>query len=77
MIYEWYQNIEFKYAWLLPALLMLPVIVWLRYRMSRAFKSTLLVTSAEAFTVRTAKSSWIHFIMRNETFEEALIIDQL
>ncbi len=74
MIYEWYQNIEFKYAWLLPALLMLPVIVWLRYRMSRAFKSTLLVTSAEAFTVRTAKSSWIHFPFLLQLFSVGFII---
>jgi len=61
MIYEWYQNIEFKHAWLLPALLMLPVIAFLRFRMSRSLKSTLLVTSAEAFTIHTGKSTWIHF----------------
>ena len=31
MVYEWFQNIEFKHSWLLPFLLMLPVLAWLRF----------------------------------------------
>ncbi len=74
MLYEWFQNIEFKNEWLLPALIMLPVLAWIRFRMSRSLKSTFTVTSTEAFKVKTAKTRWIHFPFWLQLFAAALII---
>lgn len=61
MVYEWLQNIEFKYIWVLPALGMLPVIAFLRSRMSGSLKSAFTVTSADAFSVRTGRTAWVQF----------------
>lgn len=61
MLYEWYQNIEFQYSWLLPALVLLPVLAWLRFKWGKKLKSAFRVSTADAFTVRTAKNSWVHF----------------
>ncbi len=61
MLYEWLKNIEFENYWLLPALLMLPVIAWLYFRTYPTRKSTLMVSSAEMFRVKTAKNVWLHF----------------
>jgi len=61
MLYEWYQNIEFKNTWVLPFLLMLPVLAWLRFKISRALKSGLTVTSVHKFGVRTGRNAWMHF----------------
>jgi Ca-activated chloride channel family protein len=60
MLYEWFQNIEFKHSWLLPALLLLPVIAWLRFRLFRSLKSTFSVSAAAAFRVTTARNVWLH-----------------
>ena len=46
---------------MLPFLLSLPVIVWYYYRTANWRKSSFKVTSANAFTVRTARNSFIHF----------------
>jgi Ca-activated chloride channel family protein len=61
MLYEWLQNIEFKYEWLLPFLLLLPVFAWLRGKLQRSLKSTFMVGTADAFKVKTGKNFWIHF----------------
>jgi Ca-activated chloride channel family protein len=61
MLYEWFQYIEFKHNWLLPFLLLLPVIAWLRFKLSRSLKSTFTVSSAAAFQVKTAKNFWLNF----------------
>ncbi len=61
MLYEWYQNIEFKNNWLLPFLLLLPVIAWLRFKLSRNLKSTFVVSTVDAFKFRTSKNFFIHF----------------
>lgn len=61
MLYNWLQNIEFKYEWVLPLLLALPVIAWFYYRTPGWRKSALKVTTAEKFRVRTAKNTLIHF----------------
>jgi Ca-activated chloride channel homolog len=61
MLYEWAQNIEFKYVWVLPALGMLPVLAWLRFRMARSLKSAFPVTTTQAFQVRGGKSAWVQF----------------
>lgn len=59
MLYEWFQNIEFANQWVLPALGMLPVLWWLRYRMRSSLKSTFTVTSSRAFKVRTIKNFFL------------------
>ena len=61
MLYNWLQNIEFKYEWVLPLLLGLPVIAWFYYRTPNWRKSAFRVTSAEKFRVRTTKNAFIHF----------------
>lgn len=61
MLYEWFQHIEFKNYWVLPLLLSLPVIAWYYYRTPSWRKSSFKVTSAEKFSIRTAKNSFIHF----------------
>lgn len=61
MLYEWFQHIEFKHAWLLPFLLLLPVIAWLRFKLFRSLKSTFTVSSSEVFKIKTAKNFWINF----------------
>ncbi len=61
MLYEWFQNIEFKYNWLLPFLFLLPVIAWLRFKLSRTLKSTFTVSTATVFKVKTSKNFLIHF----------------
>lgn len=61
MLYDWFQHIEFKNMWVLPFLLALPVIAWYYYRTASWRKSSFKVTTANAFTVRTAKNAFIHF----------------
>ncbi len=61
MLYEWFQNIDFKNNWLLPFLLLLPVIAWLRFKLSHSLKSTFIVSTADAFNYRTSKNFLIHF----------------
>ncbi len=61
MLYEWFQNIDFKNNWLLPFLLLLPVIGWLRFKLSGTLKSTFTVSTADAFKFRTSKNFFIHF----------------
>jgi len=61
MVYEWFENIEFANKWMLPFLGLLPVFVWLRYRMMPALKSSFAVTTAKSFRVRTAQNFWIFF----------------
>ena len=56
MLYEWFQNIVFANIWVLPFLGILPVLAWLRYRMSSSLKSGFTVSTADAFSVRTSKN---------------------
>lgn len=60
MLYEWFQHIEFANNWVLPALLMLPVIAWLYFRTTAVRKSVFTVSTAEAFRVRTARNFFVH-----------------
>ncbi|MGZ5286239.1 MAG: vWA domain-containing protein [Flavisolibacter sp.] len=60
MLYNWLQHIEFKYVWVLPLLLVLPLLAFYYYRTGKWRKSSFLVTTAEAFRVRTAKNGLIH-----------------
>jgi Ca-activated chloride channel homolog len=61
MLYNWLQNIEFKYEWVLPLLLSLPVIAWFYYRTPRFRKAPLRVTSVEKFRVRTFRTALVNF----------------
>lgn len=56
MIYEWLQNIEFANQWMLPFLLLLPVIAILHFRSS--LKSTIKVSTTRFFKVRTARNTF-------------------
>jgi Ca-activated chloride channel family protein len=60
MLYNWLQHIEFKNEWVLPLLLSLPVLAWFYYRTPSWRKSSFKVTTAGAFTVRTAKNTLLH-----------------
>jgi len=60
MLYNWLQHIEFKYLWVLPLLLSLPVIVWFYYRTPRFRKSAVTVTSTEKFRVRSFRNSLVN-----------------
>ena len=59
MLYEWFQNIEFANKWVLPFLLMLPVLAWIYFRSNRS-KSSVKVSSARAFTIRTVRNATLH-----------------
>jgi Ca-activated chloride channel family protein len=60
MLYNWFQHMEFKNTWVLPLLLVVPVIAWYYYRTPSWRKSSFVVTAADAFTIRTAKNRLIH-----------------
>jgi Ca-activated chloride channel homolog len=61
MLYNWFEHIEFKNAWVLPFLLSLPVLAWFYYRTAGWRKSTFKVTTTEAFRIRSIKNSLQHF----------------
>lgn len=59
MLYDWFQNMEFANKWVLPFLLMLPVIAWIHFR--SAYKSSFTVSTSDAFTIRTGRNAMLHF----------------
>lgn len=59
MIYNWLQPIEFAYPWVLPALLALPVIAWLRYRMRSSLQAALPVSTTRVFTGKGKRAAWV------------------
>ena len=61
MLYNWFQHIEFKNEWVLPFLLILPVLAWYYYRSASFRKSSFRVSTAEAFQIKSAKNFWMHF----------------
>lgn len=61
MLYEWFENIEFANKWMLPFLGLLPVFVWLRYRMMASLKSSFVVSTTKNFRVRTPRNFWVLF----------------
>ncbi|HEY0732275.1 MAG TPA: VWA domain-containing protein, partial [Chitinophagaceae bacterium] len=61
MLYEWFEHIKFKNEWVLPFLFMLPVMAWLRFKLSGSLKSSFAVTTGEKFAVKTARNAWMHF----------------
>ena len=60
MLYNWLQNIEFKYEWVLPLLLSLPVMAWFYYRTPRFRNAAFRVTTTEKFRVKTFRTSLVH-----------------
>lgn len=61
MLYNYFQNISFANIWVLPFLILLPIIVWLRYTTFSKVKSSFTVSTTEHFKHRTAKNIFIHF----------------
>jgi Ca-activated chloride channel family protein len=59
MVYDFFQQIEFKNDWVLPFLLALPVIAWYYYRTTNWRKSSIKVSTANTFTVSTFKSKLV------------------
>ena len=60
MLYNYFENIEFANIWVLPLLIILPIIVWLRYTTLGKLKSAFLVSTTAHFKPRTAKNYFIH-----------------
>ncbi len=60
MLYDWFQNIEFANVWVLPFLGILPVVAFLHFRTAAASKSSFIVSSAAAFTTKTARNLMLH-----------------
>lgn len=60
MIYNWFQHIEFANNWVLPFLLILPVLAWMRFRMRRSLTSSFTVTTTASFKEKTYKNYLIH-----------------
>ena len=60
MLYNWLRHIEFRNEWVLPLLLVLPVLTWYYYRTASFRKSTFKVTTAEAFNIRTTRNALLN-----------------
>ena len=59
MVYDFFQQLEFKNDWVLPFLLALPIIAWYYYRTPGWRSSSIKVSTATTFTVSTFKSKLI------------------
>src|ERR1700744_4504341 len=59
MLYNWFDSITFANIWVLPFLLLLPVIIWLRHKNFRFIKSAFTVSTAESFSTTTGKNFFI------------------
>jgi Ca-activated chloride channel homolog len=60
MLYNYFQNIEFANIWVLPLLIILPIIVWLRYTTFTKLKSSFTVSTAQQAKHRTFKTYLVH-----------------
>lgn len=60
MLYDWIQHIEFAHEWVLPFLGILPVLAWLYFRSIAPAKSSFIVSSSSAFTVKTTRNYTLH-----------------
>jgi len=61
MLYDWLQHIEFANKWILPFLLMLPVLAWIYFRSMSDAKSSFIVSSVKTYTAKTLRNITIHF----------------
>jgi Ca-activated chloride channel family protein len=60
MLYNWFENIEFKYPWALLLLVLVPLIAFLHFRLLGRRKASMMVTTSDAFKVRTFRNSTMH-----------------
>lgn len=60
MLYDYFQNISFANVWVLPFLIVLPVLVWLHYTTEAKRKSSLSLSTTEGIKHRTAKIFFIN-----------------
>lgn len=60
MLYDWAQNISFANLWVLPFLVLLPVIAWLRYSTFGRGKSSFTVSSLPVTAHRSFKNFFIN-----------------
>ena len=59
MLYDWLTNIEFANNWVLPFLLIIPVMAWMYFRSSGA-KPAMKVSTLSWFKVKTGKNVTMH-----------------
>lgn len=59
MLYNYFQNISFANIWVLPFLVLVPIIIWLRFTASKKLKSSFTVSTAQHFKHRTAKNYFL------------------
>src|SRR6476620_1675077 len=60
MLYNYFQNIEFANIWVLPFLILLPIIVWLRYSTLGKIKSTFTISTTSHVKHKTVKNYLIN-----------------
>lgn len=60
MLYEYFKHITFANIWVLPFLILLPLIIWLRYSTAGKLKSSFIVSTATQFRQRTLKNFFIN-----------------
>jgi Ca-activated chloride channel homolog len=60
MLYDYFQHITFANIWVLPFLLLLPVLVWLRFTTFSRQKSAFLLSAVPSTTYRSAKNYLVH-----------------
>ena len=59
MLYEWLSNIEFANNWVLPFLLILPVMTWMYYKSSGA-KAGMKISTLKWFQIKTGRNVTMH-----------------
>lgn len=60
MLYDYFSNITFANIWVLPFLLMVPVLAWIHFRSRRALKSSVTVSTASTFTATTGRNFFVN-----------------
>ncbi|MDQ6608723.1 MAG: VWA domain-containing protein [Bacteroidota bacterium] len=56
MLYDYFNHISFANIWVLPALILLPIIIWLHYTTAGKLKSSFTVSTIKNFRQRTVKN---------------------
>lgn len=77
MLYDYFSHISFANTWVLPFLILLPIIVWLRYTTAGSLKSSFVVSTVQQFKHRTAKTFFISAPFWLRLFALALLITAL
>lgn len=74
MLYEWFQHIEFKNNWVLPFLLLVPVMGWIGLRSLRSLKGSFTVSSAHAFTANSNRNTFVYLPLFLRLFAVAAVL---